>query len=587
MIASVTNPLVEVIIYVYSLWKGLTPEVVLDLILHAPQYYEKWWRHLLIEAPLHILIETFLICFIIWLLVWHRTEDPKKSKKSILSEREKKELIETWKPEPLVPSLTPKQQAITDSKLVSGSHRPSKEEKNAANSSNHLKPLLPPKNQIIESVRDEYVTIRGVSKPVLNMSSFDFLGLSRQPSVKQITKEALDKYGCGSCGPRGFYGTIDKHIAFEKSIAQFMGTQEAISYSDSASAISSAIPAFAKKGDLLIVDEACNEPIRTGLNLSRATVQTFKHNDMADLANILQSIAEDDVRLRRDTTQQRRFIVTEGVFRATGDICPLKAILELKEKYCYRIILDETLSFGTLGATGRGVTEHFGVPIGDVEMVLLSMDTSLASVGGVCVGTREIVDHQRLSGAGYCFSAAGPPFLSAAASEALRLMTASPALLSSLQANAAALHKALGSLSLLQLRSKDVTPVLHLILAPHALPEAGTKSSEEQSDFEFAAIMSIANKCVALGTGVSTCKLSLVKASSIPYLRPSLRLCCSATLTAAQIEQAVANLNAASRAALDKLKGAKSDVVSPTNNIVENVFSPIRGLFGAPASPGR
>lgn len=121
MIASVTNPLVEVIIYVYSLWKGLTPEVVLDLILHAPQYYEKWWRHLLAEAPLHILIETFLICFIIWLLVWHRTEDPKKSKKSILSDREKKELIDTWKPEPLVPSLTPKQQAITSSKLVSGS----------------------------------------------------------------------------------------------------------------------------------------------------------------------------------------------------------------------------------------------------------------------------------------------------------------------------------------------------------------------------------------------------------------------------------------------------------------------------------
>ena len=77
------------------------------------------------------------------------------------------------------------------------------------------------------------------------------------------------------------------------------------------------------------------------------------------------------------TLEQRRFIITEGIFRNTGEIAPLQEIIQLKEKYCYRIIVDESMSFGTIGKTGRGVTEHFGIPIKDVEIILVAMDTSL------------------------------------------------------------------------------------------------------------------------------------------------------------------------------------------------------------------
>jgi serine palmitoyltransferase len=69
------------------------------------------------------------------------------------------------------------------------------------------------------------LSVRGVSNPVLNLSSNDFLGLGQLPSFKQTAKDALDKYGCGSCGPRGFYGTIDVHLEFEKKLAAFMGTE--------------------------------------------------------------------------------------------------------------------------------------------------------------------------------------------------------------------------------------------------------------------------------------------------------------------------------------------------------------------------
>ena len=201
--------------------------------------------------------------------------------------------------------------------------------------------------------------VRGVPTEVLNLSSFDFLGFSQDETVRVAARSALEKYGCGSCGPRGFYGTIDQHLKIEEAMALFMGTEEAISYSDGAATVSSTIPAFVKKGDLVLCDEACCEPIRMGLKLSRGTVQYFKHNDMEDLESLMQQVADDDIKSRKRNAEgmQRRFVVVEGLYRNTGDLCPLPEIVALKERFCYRLVLDESLSFGTMGGTGRGKSE--------------------------------------------------------------------------------------------------------------------------------------------------------------------------------------------------------------------------------------
>ncbi|CAN0482205.1 unnamed protein product [Ectocarpus sp. 8 AP-2014] len=111
-----------------------------------------------------------------------------------------------------------------------------------------------------------------------------------------------------------------------------MGTEEAISYSDSATTISSTIPAFAKKGDLTVVDQGVEENVQTGINLSRSTVRTFKHNDMDDLERVLKEIAAEDNKVKRNVLDQRRFIVVEGLYRNYGDLCPLPRLLELKAK---------------------------------------------------------------------------------------------------------------------------------------------------------------------------------------------------------------------------------------------------------------
>jgi serine palmitoyltransferase len=264
------------------------------------------------------------------------------------------------------------------------------------------------------------------SRSVLNFATFDFLGMQadklsngdRHP-VRAASLEALNRYGCGSCGPRGFYGTIDVHLDLEKEMANFCGTDDAILYSDGASTVTSTIAAFCKRGDVVVVDEGVYEPIRTGIKLSRANVKWYKHVDMDDLRKVLSSIAASDKKVGRPLNAQRRFLVTEALFKNTGQLCPLDKLFELKEQFKYRVILDESFSFGAIGATGRGAAELFGVK---PEIVCVSLENSLGSTGAVTIGSQEVVDHQRLSGSGYCFSASSPPYTASAALAAIAVL---------------------------------------------------------------------------------------------------------------------------------------------------------------------
>lgn len=122
----------------------------------------------------------------------------------------------------------------------------------------------------------------------------NFLGIAGNTEVRDACHKTINKYGVGSCGPRGFYGTIDVHLELEERIAKFMGTQEAILYSYDLATLSSVIPAFANKKDLIIADEGCSYAIQNGCHLSRAKTVYFKHNDVEDLKKILEKVKEDD-----------------------------------------------------------------------------------------------------------------------------------------------------------------------------------------------------------------------------------------------------------------------------------------------------
>lgn len=181
--------------------------------------------------------------------------------------------------------------------------------------------------------------------------------------------KALRTYGLGACGPRGFYGTFDAHLSLEKALEGFLGVEEVALYSFGFSTIASAIPAYAKRTDIIFADEGVSQAVHEGLIASRSTIRFFRHNDMDHLEELLAAQEAEDVVDPKRASQIRRFLVVEGIYLDYGDICPLARLVDLKYKYKVRIIVDETISFGVLGKNGRGVTEYAGIDVEHVDVI--------------------------------------------------------------------------------------------------------------------------------------------------------------------------------------------------------------------------
>lgn len=274
---------------------------------------------------------------------------------------------------------------------------------------------------------------------MLDFASLNFLNMLGQQSIVDSTERAIKKYGVGSCGPRGFYGTADVHLDLEAALARFMQTEAAIIYSYDAVVASSILAAFLKPSDFVLCDEACSYGVLAGLQSARSCVKFFGHNDMHDLEQLLK-IATAPRSWRPWRALQRRFIVVEGLYQNTGMLSPLRDVVELAERFKCRVFVEESMSFGVLGATGRGACEHHGIASTAPTLICASMSASLASIGGFAVSGRAVAARQRLSSAGYCFSASLPQMHAVAASEALNILQSAPEQVHTLRLNAETMH---------------------------------------------------------------------------------------------------------------------------------------------------
>lgn len=156
-----------------------------------------------------------------------------------------------------------------------------------------------------------------------NLASYNFYNLVANESLKEKAIQTLRTYGVGPCGPPGFYGTQDVHMKTEADIAAHLGTAACIVYAQAFSTISSVIPAFSKRGDIIVADEAVNYAIRKGIQISRSTVRWYKHNDMEDMQRVLQRVTKEQA--KKPLT--RRFIVTEALFENVGDMVDLPKLV--------------------------------------------------------------------------------------------------------------------------------------------------------------------------------------------------------------------------------------------------------------------
>jgi serine palmitoyltransferase len=227
-------------------------------------------------------------------------------------------------------------------------------------------PLLTPRH--VTSRIGKRITING--KDCLNLGTHNYLGLCDNADIIESAITSVKKYGVGSCGPRGFYGTVDVHLELEEHFAKFMDMEEAIIYSYGFSSIASAIPAYCKRNNLIFVDEQVNFAIQKGLDASRGDIRYFKHNDVQDLHNLLMKQAELDKQEPKRAAKIKRFLIVEGIYMNTGNICPLPELVNLCKEYKMRIFIEESVSFGTIGSHGKGVTEYFNIPRSEIDMIM-------------------------------------------------------------------------------------------------------------------------------------------------------------------------------------------------------------------------
>ncbi|RUP44629.1 hypothetical protein BC936DRAFT_149201 [Jimgerdemannia flammicorona] len=295
-------------------------------------------------------------------------------------------------------------------------------------------------------------------------------------------------------------------------------------------------------------DDGVNFAIQKGVFISRSNVRWFKHNDVNDLERVLEDIRVEDLVLKKRLT--RRFIVTEGLFQNHGDIAPLPKIIELKRKYKYRLILDESQSFGVLGRRGAGLTDLFDIPAQEVDMIVGSMATSLCSAGGFCAGSHEIVDHQRLSGSAYCFSASIPAMLAVSTSEALAILSSTPTLLTDLHDRARLLRSILAHRSLTPLidlyapEPDHPAPFLH-IRARETFLASRLRDGERAvpREDEERLWQEVVDECANQGVMITRAKYVVKQEVNCP--RPSVRVCVSAAHTRKECEKAAGAVKSA------------------------------------------
>jgi serine palmitoyltransferase len=158
---------------------------------------------------------------------------------------------------------------------------------------------------------------------VTNLASYNFYNLVGNETLKEKAIQVLRTYGVGPCSPPGFYGTQDVHLKTEADIAAHLSAPACIMYAQAFSTISSVIPAFSKRGDIIVADKAVNYAIRKGIQISRSTVRWYEHNDLEDMQRVLERV----VREQAKKPLTRRFIVTEGLFENVGDMIDLPKIV--------------------------------------------------------------------------------------------------------------------------------------------------------------------------------------------------------------------------------------------------------------------
>lgn len=254
-------------------------------------------------------------------------------------------------------------------------------------------------------------------KEYLNFSTYDYLDLNTHPEITAAVARAAETYGTSAGASRLVGGERPPHRELEKALADLYEVEDSIAYVSGHAANVSTLGFLFGPRDLILHDNLAHNSLIQGALLSGATRISYPHNDPEALESLLRE---------KRGAYKRAVIVTEGLFSMDGNIPDLPRIVELKKKYDCMLLVDEAHSLGILGATGRGVREHFGVKPTDVDMWMSTLSKSMCGCGGFIAGSHELVEYLKYGSPGFVFSVGMPPVIAAACKTALDLMLREP-----------------------------------------------------------------------------------------------------------------------------------------------------------------
>ena len=282
---------------------------------------------------------------------------------------------------------------------------------------------------------------------MLSFASNDYQNLAGDPRLKAAACEAIQRSGAGAGASRLVTGTLPEHVRLERHLASFKGTEDAVVWATGYMANVGTISALVGKGDAVFSDALNHASIIDGCRLSRADVFVYRHADMDDLAHQLDAAGP----------RRRKLVVSDAVFSMDGDLLDLPAFLAACRQAGAVSMIDEAHATGVVGATGRGLTEHYGCK---PDIILGTLSKALGSEGGFVCASRTVCDYLRNRSRAFIFSTAPDPGAMAAADAALSVLEAEPWRAPELRAKVARFVAALNAAGVECSTQSAIVPIL-------------------------------------------------------------------------------------------------------------------------------
>ena len=275
-------------------------------------------------------------------------------------------------------------------------------------------------------------------KDVITWSINDYLGLSNLPEIKKVDGDTAAEYGAAyPMGARMMSGHTDFHEQLEQELAAFAHKESAYLLNFGYQGILSTIDALVSKDDIIVYDVDSHACIIDGVRLHMGKRFTFKHNDIESLEKNL-----DRATKMAEHTGGGILVISEGVFGMRGEQGKLKEIVALKQKYNFRLLVDDAHGFGTLGATGAGAGEEQGVQQ-DIDVYFATFAKSMAGIGAFLAADKEIIDYLKYNMRSQMFAKSLPMVYVKGALKRLDMLRTMPELKAKLWENVNALQSGL------------------------------------------------------------------------------------------------------------------------------------------------